>query len=174
VNALSQSLAIWTAVYLMLAIESPMLQQLQLSFFAPDLALIAVVWIAVHMSAEAGAILCFALGYMKDGFVMAAPVGMHMEIFVVVFFVVRYFAAKLMVRGLPTMVMTVFFASILASVLFGVLSLIFDPTFNEFGLVGRLTLPVALVTAPFGPVVFFLLDRVDNLFNRKTATLFTR
>ena len=55
-----------------------------------------------------------------------------------------------------------------------VLSLLFDPTFTDYQLVMRLTLPVALVTAPFAPVVFFVLNRIDNLFVRKQATLFQR
>jgi len=173
-NTLSQALAVWSAVYLMLAIESPLLQNLHLAFFAPDLALIAVVWIALHMSFEGGALLCFALGYLKDGFVMAVPIGMHMEIFVLLFMLVRYFSGKLLVRGLPTLILTVGVTSVLASGLFAVLSLLFDPTFTDYQLVMRLTLPVALVTAPFAPVVFFLLDRIDGLFMRKQGTLFQR
>jgi rod shape-determining protein MreD len=173
-TTLSQALAVWTAVFLMLAIESPMLQHLHLAYFAPDLALIAVVWIAIRMSVEGGALLCFALGYLKDGFVMAVPIGMHMEIFVLLFFVVRYFSSKLLVRGLLTLILTVAVTSLLASGLFAVLSLLFDPTFTDYRLVMRLAGPVALVTAPFAPVVFFLLDRVDGLFVRKQATLFQR
>lgn len=166
-NSTSRGLAILMACYLLLAIESPLLQHLRLSFFAPDLALIAVVWAALRMNTVSGVLTCFCIGYLKDGFVMGTPVGMHMEIFVVVFFVMRYFAGKLLVRGVVTLMVTAALATVLACMLFMLLSLLFDRTFDSYGLVWRLTLPVALLTAPFAPVVFFALDRIDGMFHRK-------
>ena len=171
-SSLSRALAVVMLCYLMLAVESPLLVHLQLSFFAPDLALIAVVWVALQMNTTSGVLTCFVLGFLKDGFVMGAPVGMHMEIFVIAFFVVRFFAGKLLVRGIATLIVTVALVSVLATGLFALLSLLFDPTFTDYGLVLRLVLPVALVTAPFAPIVFFLLDRVDGLF-RKRDTIFS-
>ncbi len=173
-NSTSRALAVLMVGYILLAIESPLLQQLHLSFFAPDLALIAVVWVALHMNFTSGAITCFFLGYLKDGFVMGAPVGMHIEIFVVVFMLLRFFAGKLLMRGLLTLLVTCAVATVFACVLFALLSLLFDPTFTDYGLVLRLAVPVALVTAPFAPVVFFALDRVDRLFVRRGSdSLFT-
>ncbi len=144
-----------------------MLQHLHLARFAPDLALIAVVWIALNMNFTSGVTTCFFLGYLKDGFVMGAPIGMHMEIFVMVFFMVRFFAGKLRVRGSVTLMFTVGMATIIACLLFALLSLLFDPTFTDYGMVIRLILPLALVTAPFAPLIFFLLDRVDAVFHTK-------
>lgn len=168
-NSITRALAVLMACYVILALESPLLQHLRLSFFAPDLPVIAVVWVAVNMNFASGAITCFFLGYLTDGFVMGAPIGMHMEIFVLVFMMIRYFAAKLRVRGVFTLIITTGMAAALACLLFAVLSLLFDPTFTDYGLVLRLTLPVALVTAPFAPAVFFVLDRVDRLFVRRSS-----
>lgn len=172
-NSTSRGLAVLVLSFVMLAIESPLLVDLQLSFFAPDLALIVVVWVALHMNTVSGAITCFLLGYMKDGFVMGVPVGMHMEIFVIVFFLVRYFAGKVLVRGLATLMITVAVVSLLATALFALLSLLFDRNFTDYRLVLRLLVPVALVTAPFAPAVFYVLDRVDGFFHRKRDTLFS-
>jgi len=155
------------ATYVMLAIESPLLQELHLSFFAPDLALTAAVWVALNMPPVAGPITVCLLGYLKDGFVMGAPIGMHMEIFVVIYYVIRFFAARLLVRGLFTLMLTTVVASLIATSLFALLSLLFDGTFADFGMVFRLMVPVALVTAPFAPVVFYVLDRVDTVFVRR-------
>ncbi|MFT7625372.1 MAG: rod shape-determining protein MreD [Myxococcota bacterium] len=166
-NSTSRALAVLMVGYLILALESPMLQQLQLSFFAPDLGLIVVVWVALNMNFTSGVMTCFVLGYLKDGFVMGAPIGMHMEIFVVVFVVLRLLAGKLQMRGLLTLLVTTALATVLACMLFALLSLLFDGTFTDYGLVVRLAIPVALVTAPFAPVVFFVLDRVDATFVRR-------
>lgn len=166
-NSISRSLAVTIVVYLMLALESPLLHTLQLSFFAPDLALIAVIWAALHMPTAAALATCFMAGFLKDGFVMGAPIGMHMEIFVVAFFVMRFFAGRLLVRGLPTLMVTTAILSIISTLLFTLLTVIFDRGFTNYGMLMRLMVPVALVTAPFAPLVFFLLDRVDSLFLRK-------
>ncbi len=172
-NSTSRGLAVFMLTYLMLSIESPLLVDLHLSYFAPDLAVIVVVWVALHMNTVSGSITCFLLGFLKDGFVMGVPVGMHMEIFVIIFFLVRYFAGKVLVRGLPTLMITVFVISLLASCLFALLSLLFDRNFTDYGLVFRLLVPVALVTAPFAPGVFYVLDRADGVFNRQRDTLFS-
>ncbi|MBT9560301.1 MAG: rod shape-determining protein MreD [Myxococcales bacterium] len=167
-NSLSQSIAVTFAVYLLLGIEAPLLQQLHLQYFAPDLALVAVLWCALRLPVVAGALTCLVVGFLKDGFVMGAPVGMHAEIFVILFLVGRYLAAKVPVRGLSTLVVSTVALSIAASSLFVLLSLIFDPYFESYRMVFRLMFPVALVTAPFSPVVFFVLDRVDALFARSS------
>ena len=173
-NSASQSLASIMAVFLMLALESPLLMHLELSFFAPDLALIAVVWIALHFGSVSGAITCAMIGFLKDGFVMGTPVGMHMAIYAVLFQVLRYIAGKFQVRSIVTVIVTVTLASMLSTSLFALLSLIFDKTFDNYQLVFRLMVPLALVTAPFGPMVFYFMDRIDGLFNRKSTGLFGR
>ena len=165
-NALTQGLAIVIVVFLMLSIEAPLLQHIHLSSFAPDLALIAVLWVGLHMSLIAGVLTASAIGFLKDGFIMTVPIGMNMEILVVILLVSRFFASKLPVRGLATLVVTTVFLTVVSALLFVLLSLLFDKHFEAYRVVFRLMVPVALVTAPFAPVVFFLLDRLDGLFAR--------
>ena len=166
-TAVSRALAVLLCSYLLLAFEGPLLHQLRLSFFAPDLAVIVTLWIGLHQGPVDGALTAFFLGFMTDGFVMGAPGGVHTEIMVVVFYLSRFFAARVLVKGIGVLMVTAALTSLFASLLFLLLSLLFDRTFEAYGLVLRFMGPVALVTAPFAPVVFHLLDRLDGLFTRK-------
>jgi len=166
-NAVSRSLGVLMVGFALMAIESPLLLEFHLSIYAPDLALIVVIWAVLHMGTTSGAVTCALLGFLKDGFVMGSPVGMHMEIFVVVFFIGRFFAGRLQIRGIVGLIVITAIASILASLLFALLSLLFDRTFTEYDLIMRLMLPNAMVTAPFSPLVFYFLDRLDRLVHRK-------
>ena len=168
-NAVSRTLGIVLTGFMLMALESPLLQELHLSFFAPDLALIVVVWVLLNMETTSGGITCVLLGFLKDGFTMVVPVGMHMEIFIVLFLIGRFFSGRVQVRGLVGLIVTTALASVLASMLFALLSLLFDRTFGEFDLIVKLMLPYAAVTAPFAPLIFYLLDRVDRLFHRKSG-----
>ncbi len=170
-TSISRSLAILVTVWLLLGLESPLLQQFHLSFFAPDLALIAVVWVSLHMPPTSGILTCLLAGFLKDGYVMSVPVGMHMEIFVILYFIGRFFAGRILVKGLVTLMVTAVFASLVATSLFLLLSLLFDRSFTSYSMVLRLMLPVALVTAPFSPILFYVLDRIDRVFHRKTRGL---
>ena len=166
-SSTSRGLAVLMVSYLLLAIESPLLQELRQSYFAPDLALLVVVWVGLNMNATSGALTCFFLGFLKDGFVMGCPVGMHMEIFVIVFFLTRIFVGKVQLKNTWILIFACFVASLLASLLFALLLLLFDPHFTAYELVFRLMLPVALVTAPFAPAIFYVLERIDRMFLRR-------
>jgi len=166
-NVVSRSLGVLLLGFTLMAIESPLLQEFHLSVYAPDLALVVVIWAVLNMGTTSGAVTCALLGFLKDGFVMGSPIGMHMEIFVVVFFIGRFFAGRLQIRGIVGLIVITALASILASLLFSLLSVLFDRTFEQYGLVMRLMLPNAMITAPFAPLVFYCLDRVDRLVHRK-------
>lgn len=165
-NIFSHALAIIATVFALLAIESPLLQQFHQSLFAPDIALVAVLWLALHFPLVPGVLTALVIGFLKDGFVMAVPVGMYTEIMVVVFLVSRFFASKVPVRGLSSLLVASILLAVFSALLFALLSLLFDPRFESYRLIFRLMVPVALVTAPFAPAVFFILDRLDGLFAR--------
>ncbi len=163
----SRSLAVLLIVYLLLGLESPLLHQLRVALLAPDVALVAVVWLGLNFPPVAGVITAMAVGFLKDAFVPTVPVGMHAEIFVIVFQLSRLMAGRVLVRGVITLMVTAALVSALASGLYLLLTLLFDRSFTAYALVARLMLPHALVTAPFAPFVFFLLDRVDRAFRRR-------
>ncbi len=165
-SALGQSLSVILITFFLLGVESPLLQELHVSSFPPDLALVPVLWLALHVPPATGMVASLVIGLIKDGFVMGVPVGMYAEISVVTFLVARFLTSKVPIRGLSSLMITTMLLSVLASMLLALLSLLFDPAFQGHGTVLRLAGPVALVSAPFAPLVFFVLDRTDSLFAR--------
>jgi rod shape-determining protein MreD len=153
--------------YLLLGLESPLLHQLNLSLYAPDLALIVVLWIAMNMSGTTGAVTAFLVGLLKDGFAMGSPVGMFTEIAVLVYFLFRFMAHKLTLRGVvPQMVVTLL-GALVSGVFFVTLTAIFDRGFDSYGSILSMIVPQALITAPFAPLVFSLCGLADTLFSRR-------
>ena len=166
-NSAPRSLAVILIAYLLLGLESPLLHQLHISLLAPDVTLVIAVWLGLHFPPVAGCLTSLAIGFLKDGFVSTVPVGMHAEIFVTVFFFARLMAGRVLVRGVVTLMLTAALASMAATLLYVLFSLLFDRAFSAYAMVFRLLLPSALVTAPFAPIVFFLLDRVDRVLHRR-------
>ncbi len=163
------TVAILIVTYLLLAIESPLLYHLDLSFYAPDVALITALFYSTRLSVVKGALVCFALGMLKDAYSLGSPLGMYTEITVVLYFLMRFFSAQLSMRAAVPLMGMIFLASIASSLFFLVLSAIFDRSFEAYGLVLRMMAPQALVTAPFAPILFWLYARVERLTVRKRS-----
>ena len=158
----------------MLAFESPLLLHVGLARYVPDIALVFVLYSALTSRFTSGLALAFTLGLIKDGFALTTPVGMHTEIMVVVFLICFRISRRLALRGpLGVMILTALF-SVGASLLELVLSLLFDSTFpvNNGGISQILTsmIPQAFLTAPFGPFVFWLIERLDRIVTRQSDT----
>jgi len=160
-------------VYVLLGIESPLLYQLSLSFYAPDLGLVAVMYLGMTWTTLPGVIATLLIGLLKDGFALGSPIGMYMHIAVVLFLVTRAVAAHLNLRPVAISVFAAFLASLASSLMFLVLTLVFDRGFENYGLVFRMMGPQALVTAPFAPILFLLFERVDRLtVRRRSGSIF--
>ncbi len=164
-------------VFLLLAFESPLLHQLGAARYAPDFALVAVVYVGLTSTFSAGIATVLAIGLLRDAFTTATPIGLYMEIAVLVFIICQRLARRLVVRG-PVGAMVVLFGfSIVASLLEILLSLIFVRTFVDGaggpGVILVAMLPQALVTAPFAAVLFWLFDRVDRLVTRSADSVFS-
>lgn len=153
--------------YLLLGLESPLLHQLNLSLYAPDLALVIVLYVALTMQGLTGATTAFLVGLLKDGFAMGSPVGMFTEISVLVYFTFRFMAHKVTLRGAGAQMIVTFLATLLGGGLFLLLTAVFDRAFDSYRSIVSMIVPQALITAPFAPVVFFLCSRVDGLFARR-------
>jgi rod shape-determining protein MreD len=156
-------------VYVLLGVESPLLHQLHLSFYAPDLALIVVLHLARTWNPVPGVIAALFVGLLKDGFALGAPIGMYMEISVVLFVASRAVAAQLNLRPVVASVVAALVASLASSILFLGLTLVFDRSFDQYGLILRMMGPQALVTAPFAPILFLLFERIDRLTTRRRS-----
>lgn len=171
-----RSLAILMTAFLLLAFESPVLHRAELARYAPDIALIFVLYLGLTSRFLSGLLLALGIGLLKDAFTLSTPVGMHMEILAISFLVCFRVSRRLALRGpVGVVVLTVVF-SVGASLLELLLSLVFDRGFGaserSAGLILAAMLPQALVTAPFGPVVFWLLERLDQLTSRKSESVF--
>jgi rod shape-determining protein MreD len=159
-----RALIVILLTYLVVGLESPLLHRLEVSLYAPNLALIAVIFAAWAMPGLDGLIAAFVIGLLHDGFAMGAPVGMHTEISVLVFLALRFPARRMSLQSpIPLMALTVI-ASVISSALFFLLSAIFDRQFGSFGLIFSVMVPNALVTAPFAPLLFPLYSWASERF----------
>ena len=159
-------------VYVLLALESPLLDKLDLAFYAPDLALIVVLHLAMGSRTAAGVLTAMAIGLLKDGFALGSPVGLYTEVLVVVFLLAKIVGRRFRLNATFTGMLTAFVGSLVSSVMFLLLTLIFDRSFDDYGLIFRMMGPQAIVTAPFAPLIFMLMERVDRLTIRRRGTLF--
>jgi len=148
--------------YVLLSLESPLLTSFHVRMYAPDPALAIVVFAACAMDFVPGMALAALLGLLKDGFAAGVPIGMHVEIFALVFLACYALSRRMDYRNVVLMTLVVAVASLVASTLFFALSAIFDRDFEEFDLVFRLAIPQAVITSPMGPIVAGLLAWVDR------------
>ncbi|MBD90875.1 MAG: rod shape-determining protein MreD [Deltaproteobacteria bacterium] len=171
----------WIAIvlfsFLILAFESPLLAKAKAGAYAPDLGLIVVLYIAFIAPYEVGLVAVLCVGMFKDAFSMTAPLGLHMEVLALTFVVVHRLSQRIDLRGPVSVLALTAAASIASSFLELGLCLIFDQSFNTSarttGVVLAAMLPQALLTAPFGPVIFWLLGQLESLTTRKSESIYT-
>ena len=162
-----RAIAILIISFLLLALESPLLHHLHLSFYAPDFGLIVVLYLGMRFDTATGVVTAMFVGLLEDGFSLGSPLGMHMHVAVVVLLLTRALSTRLDIRPTAMSILVAGVASLLSSVLFLLLTLIFDRTFDDYALVLRMLGPQALITAPFAPIIFLLLEKVDRITTRR-------
>ena len=171
-----RNLTLFLVAFMLLAMESPLLGRIQAEAFAPDIALIVVLYVGLTSRFEAGILLALLLGWLKDGFALGSPVGMHMEILTIAFLVTYRLSRRLALRSpLGVALLTIVF-SLGCGVLELILSLVFERDFGvgarDSQLMLKAMLPQALLTAPFGPMLFWLLGRVDRFITRQSDSIY--
>jgi rod shape-determining protein MreD len=163
--------------FLLLAFESPLLHQMTVSRYAPDVALIAVVYVGLSTPFVRGMGTVLGIGLLRDAFTTATPIGLYMEIAVIVFLICQRLSRRLAVRGPVGAMFVVFGFSLLAALIEIVLSVIFVRTFTQGqsgpGPILVAMVPQALITAPFAAVLFWVFDRIDRLTTRSQDSVFT-
>lgn len=171
-----RNLALMLTSFMLLAFESPLLHEASMARYAPDVVLVATVYIGLTSTFHAGLFAALVLGLTKDAFALATPLGMYTEIMAVVFLTTWRLSRQLALQGAIGTMLLAFFFSIGASALELLLSLVFDRSFTaeEGGALQTLLamLPQALMTAPFGPIVFWILGWVDRLTSRRKDTIY--
>ena len=162
------------ATWVLLGLESPLLGTFELQLYVPDVLLITALYIAVNGELLPGVLTIFAAGLLKDGFTLAAPVGLFTEIGVLALLIARVLLRHVDLRSLVPLLATSAAASILCSGLFLALQSVFDRDFTGHDQVLRTMLPLALATMLAAPVQFALLDRLGGVSRRDTSNLLIR
>jgi rod shape-determining protein MreD len=147
--------------YLLLILQSTVLELAPVHMAAPSLGLLVVMHVGVSgkWSVSSAAIVAFATGYLLD-LVSGAPQGVHAFVFILMMLFARALAARVAVTGIVMSAAVSFVASLLAALLIVIVRAQVSP---EGGYGGLRQAPLeALLTAIAGPFVLGLLRRIDG------------
>ena len=156
-----RSAATLVVAYLLLILQSTVLELAPVRMAAPSLGLLVVMHVGLSgkWSLSSGAVVAFATGYLLD-LVSGAPQGVHALVFVLMSLFARMLATRIVVTGIVLSAATSFVASLLGAALVVVVRAQVAP---EGGYGGLRQAPLeALLTAFAGPVVLGLLRRIDG------------
>jgi rod shape-determining protein MreD len=147
--------------YLLLILQSTVLELAPVRMAAPSLGLLVVMHVGLSgkWSISSAAIVAFATGYLLD-LVSGAPQGVHAFVFVLMAVFARALSVRVAVTGIVMAAASSFVASVLAALLIVIVRAQVAP---EGGYVGLRQAPFeALLTAFAGPFVLGLLRRIDG------------
>ena len=156
-----RSLITIVVAYLLLILQSTVLELAPVRMAAPSLGLLVVlhVGLSAKWSVSSAAVVSFITGYLLD-LVSGAPQGVHSLVFVLMVLFARALSARVTVAGLVLPAATSFIASLLAALL---VVLVRAQVAPEGGYGGLRQAPLeALLTGFCGPIVLGLLRRIDG------------
>jgi rod shape-determining protein MreD len=147
--------------YLLLILQSTVLELVPVHVAAPSLGLLVVMHMGLSSkwSISSAAVVSFATGYLLD-LVSGAPQGVHAFVFVLMLIFARALAARVAVTGIVMSAAVSFVASLLAALLIVIVRAQVAPEGSYGGL--RQAPVEALLTAFAGPLVLGLLRRIDG------------
>lgn len=167
-----RSLALTLFGFTLLVIQGSLSVVFPMHSVAPNLLLPIVMFLAVSPDVHIvrGASLSFVLGYFLDAF-CGTSLGLHTFVMVAIFMVARGAGPRLfLLRGPLSEAGLTLAASLMAGGIVPALRAIFDQSMRGAGLAGgfgvmsRLIVQSALVTALLSPIVFALVRRLDSFF----------
>jgi rod shape-determining protein MreD len=147
--------------YLLLILQSTVLELAPVRMAAPSLGLLVVMHVGLSgkWSLSSAAVVAFVTGYLLD-LVSGAPQGVHALVFVLMSVFARMLSTRVAVTGVVLSAATSFVASLLAALLVVIVRAQVSP---EGGYGGLRQAPLeALLTGFAGPVVLGLLRRIDG------------
>lgn len=154
--------------YLLLAVISPLLGHLDAQLYAPDVALLTSLFVGSRCATVPAVLTGFAVGLLKDGFSMSAPVGVYAEINVLIALLARGLQSRVdLISPLPV-IATSAAASLLASALFLAFESVFHRSFENYAEVAATALPLALTTMLVAPGQFALMERIRRRFEQQS------
>ena len=156
-----RSLITLVFAYLLLILQSTVLELAPVRMAAPSLGLLVVLHVGLSpkWSIASATVVSFVTGYLLD-LVSGAPQGVHSFAFVLMGLLARALATRVAVAGIVLPAATAFVASLLSALLVVLLRAQISP---EGGYGGLRQAPLeALLTGFFGPIVLGLLRRIDG------------
>jgi rod shape-determining protein MreD len=147
--------------YLLLILQSTVLELAPVRMAAPSLGLLVVLHVGLSgkWSLSSGAVVAFATGYLLD-LVSGAPQGVHAFVLVLMTLFARVLSTRVAVTGVVLTAATSFVASLISALLIVIVRAQVAP---EGGYGGLRQAPLeALLTAFAGPLVLGLLRRIDG------------
>jgi hypothetical protein len=157
-------------VYALLAVEAPLQARLDLPLLAPDVSLILALYLGSRAPFVPGLLVSFGAGLLKDGFVLAAPVGVFTETAVLAFLAAGFMARRVDLRSTVPVMASAASASLLATALFLGLESVFHRGYAGHGEALTMALPLALGTMLLAPLLFAAFDRTGRWFDTRTRT----
>ena len=162
------------ATYLLYALESPLLAELGVSLYAPDLSVALIVAAAVRLDPTRLVVFALIVGLMLDAFTPLAPLGLHAERAVIVAYIARAFLSAVPVRSTAGRILLGMGLSLAGDFILFVLLALFDRSFTAYGLVFARMVPHALLTGVAVPVVDAMVGLVwRQLIGRKTGIFYS-
>jgi hypothetical protein len=154
---------LWFLVtYVLLALESPLLGQLQSHWFAPDVAMLTSLYAGGRTTQLRGILLAVVLGLVKDGLAVSTPVGLYTEILVLATLMGQVLATRVDLRSPVPLMATAAGMSLGGTVLFVAFEATFHRSFDAYGDALKMAMPLALVTMLVAPAQFALLNRLSR------------
>ncbi|HAN30929.1 MAG TPA: hypothetical protein DCQ06_04975 [Myxococcales bacterium] len=164
------SYLLWLVVtWLLLGLCSPMLGSVNGHFYAPDVLVITALFAAHKGNILPAIVTVFAAGLLKDGFCLAAPVGVFTESAVLTFLAMRMASPHTDLRSPVTLMATAAIASLLNTAMFLLFETVFHRDFGSHAQALTMALPLALMTMLAAPFQFALLNRVGGMSKRRSA-----
>jgi len=147
--------------FVLLLLQSTVLEFAPLHLVAPSIGLLVALYLGLSpkWTASAAALVAFATGYLFD-LVSGAPRGVHVFVFLVMALLARALSTRLAVRGIVLTAATAFAGGLVSALLVVVVRAQISPDGGYAGL-GQAPFE-ALLTGLFGPLVLWLLARVDG------------
>lgn len=140
-------LVLTLTVFLLFAIETPVLNVLGLSVYSIDVALLMVIYLAPTSPAFGGFVTAFVVGFVADSFTPGGILGMNMEIMAILFLLTRGLADRFQVLSPLPLVAVALVCSVLKVLLVFLFSIVFDRNLTDYSTVFTGAVPHALTTS---------------------------
>jgi len=122
-------------VFVLFALETPVLNVLGLSAYSIDVALLAAIYLAATSPRFGGFVTAVIIGFVADSFTPGGVLGMNMEIMGIIYLVTRGLAERFQVLSPLPLVAVALVCSTLDILLVFLFSIVFDRNLTQYSMV---------------------------------------